>query len=91
MAAAVGDFSKEKENALYLQPYQQPFAGIPFPALEMLGPFVGHAVTQPRLRSHDYHQAAEALWTAMEELLRGEEEEPVDPISLSVPDQTDEL
>ncbi|GAX24051.1 hypothetical protein FisN_26Lh121 [Fistulifera solaris] len=74
VAAAVGEFTQQ--DKLYLQPYQQPWSGVPFPAWEMLGPFVGHVVTPPRLR-HDYREAAEALWTAMEELLRGEEQKEV--------------
>ncbi len=74
VAAAAGDFTQQ--DNLYLQPYQQLWSGVPFPAWEMLGPFVGHVVTPPRLR-HDYHEAAEALWTAMEELLRGQEQKEV--------------
>ena len=94
MAAAVGAFPTNEE-ALYLQPYRQPSwfgTTIPFPAFEMLGPFVGHVVTQPRLRSQDYPKAAEALWTAMEELLRDDEQQKDPLVLLPVDDPTnDEL
>ncbi len=97
IAAAVGDFSSTTDS-LYLQPYRQLNSDtIAFPIFEMLGPFVGHVVTKPRLRSHDYHQAAQALWTAMEELLKQESSVPCiqpqgeEPILTSLVNENDEL
>lgn len=96
VAAAVGEFSSKEKDTLYLQPYGQypsvsSRTNIPFPAFEMSGPFVGHVVTQPRLRSHDYQQACEALWTAMEEMLRVDEKEEEPMIPLPLDDKIDEL
>jgi len=56
---------------LYVQPYWIPFASsdrTPFPATEMLGPYVGHAITKPRLPRDGGSAAGEALWKACQEL-----------------------
>ena len=64
VAAALGDFDDD-----YLQPYWLPewMSDItPFPALEMMGPFVGYQATKPRLPNDD--GTAKSLWKASEEL-----------------------
>jgi NAD(P)-dependent dehydrogenase (short-subunit alcohol dehydrogenase family) len=64
VAAAVGMM-----NASYLQPYWLPrYDRRPFPAMEMLGPYVGYAATTPRLPADGGYQAAQALWKVSEEL-----------------------
>ena len=64
VAAAV-----EMMDASYIQPYWLPrYDRRPFPAMEMLGPYVGYAVTAPRLPADGGHQAALALWKVSEEL-----------------------
>jgi hypothetical protein len=67
VAACIGDFPAED---MYLQPYWVPpsFRHKPaIPWMEMLGPFVGHAVTKPRL-PEDADAAAKALWTISEQV-----------------------
>lgn len=48
--------------------------GVQFPAWEMLGPFIGHAVTKPRLPQDggavEGQDSAIALWTACESLVQ---------------------
>eukprot|EP00978_Attheya_sp_CCMP212_P031382 scaffold118350_cov57-Attheya_sp.AAC.2 len=48
--------------------------GVQFPAWEMLGPFIGHAVTKPRLPQDggavEGQASATALWTACESLVQ---------------------
>jgi len=63
VAAALGDFEDD-----YLQPYWMPswMKGTPFPALEMMGPFVGYRATIPRLPNDN--DTAKCLWRASEEL-----------------------
>jgi NAD(P)-dependent dehydrogenase (short-subunit alcohol dehydrogenase family) len=64
VAAAV-----QRINATYLQPYWQlDYDRPPFPAMEMLGPYVGYAATAPRLPMDGGYEAAQALWKVSEEL-----------------------
>lgn len=71
VAAAVGqDFD---EFDYYLQPYWMPLRSKytpPFPVLEMMGPFIGYRVTQPRLPCSNagIRAACDALWKVSEEL-----------------------
>jgi len=69
VAAALGDFDG---TTLYLQPYWLPTTTTqtPFPALEMLGPYQGHCVTQPRLPVDGGRTAAQALWKAAAEITK---------------------
>jgi hypothetical protein len=59
VVAAVGEL---EDDAIYLQPYYMPFAGVPFPVFEMLGPYVGHHVTPPRLPTDGGIKASLILW-----------------------------
>lgn len=68
LAAAVTDLPKD---ALYLQPYWQPWGKkselcyrLPIPFTEMLGIYIGYAVTDCRLPP--YHDAPSALWNVLE-------------------------
>jgi hypothetical protein len=63
VAAALGDFKDD-----YLQPYWIPsgMTTTPFPALEMMGPFIGYRATKPRLPNDTV--TAQSLWKASEEL-----------------------
>ena len=63
----------DDSEALYLQPYwmpslSSPSSSLPPPFMEMLGPYVGYAVTQPRLPPNNGAEAAAALWKVSEEL-----------------------
>ena len=77
-AAAVGDLPKE---AIYLQPYWQPWGkkckessvpsfhewfSLPVPFSEMMGPYIGYAITDCRLPSPE---ASTAMWNVCEELV----------------------
>lgn len=69
VAAATQDFGKD--NVEYLQPYYLPkWMKVAFPALEMLGPYVGWRITEPRLPEDGANglNAAAHLWKASEEL-----------------------
>lgn len=69
VAAATQDFGKD--NVEYLQPYYLPkWMKVAFPALEMLGPYVGWRITEPRLPGDGANglNAAAHLWKASEEL-----------------------
>lgn len=56
-------------TATYLQPYWlYDYSKPPFPALEMLGPYVGYVATTPRLPSDGGLEAALSLWKVSEEL-----------------------
>lgn len=81
LAAATGNFPN---NQSYLQPYWLPRLSLlsayescqtcyykcPFPVFEMLGPYIGHAATEPRLPQKDGGmQSASSLWIACEEAL----------------------
>jgi NAD(P)-dependent dehydrogenase (short-subunit alcohol dehydrogenase family) len=56
-------------TATYLQPYWlYDYSKPPFPALEMLGPYVGYVATTPRLPSDGGLDAALSLWKVSEEL-----------------------
>jgi hypothetical protein len=59
VVAAVGELERD---AIYLQPYYMPFGGVPFPVFEMLGPYVGHKVTPPRLPVDGGIKASSILW-----------------------------
>ena len=69
VAAAVGD--DFEDDVYYLQPYWMPSNygryKAPLPIPEMLGPFVGFRVTQPRLPTNP-QMASLALWRVSEEL-----------------------
>ena len=70
VAAALGHFD---DSVLYLQPYWLPCTTktqTPFPAFEMLGPYQGHRVTQPRMPADGGRIAAEALWKASAEITK---------------------
>lgn len=57
------------ETTTYLQPYWLPsYEKPPFPAMEMLGPYIGYAATTPRLPSDGGQQAGQALWKVSMEL-----------------------
>ena len=81
------------ENAIYLQPYFQwrskkqskstthrsfnRWYSLPFPMFEMLGPYVGYAVTEPRLPLNDGnrgYESSNALWSVCERITSFEEE-----------------
>ena len=69
VAAATQDFGKD--NVEYLQPYYLPkWMKVAFPALEMLGPYVGWRITEPRLPEDGAKglNTAAHLWKASEEL-----------------------
>lgn len=69
VAAAVGEF--EASDDVYLQPYWMPESAsraVPYPVIEMMGPFVGYKVTQPRLPLDEGVFAAKSLWKACEEI-----------------------
>lgn len=60
------------DDTIYLQPYYQPQpSSVPFPPLEMLGVFVGHQPTTPRLPNDGTQGAlsAQVLWETSEKLL----------------------
>jgi hypothetical protein len=68
VAASVLDFD---EDVVYLQPYWIPFqkAGAPhYPLFEMLGPYRGYCVMQPRLPDDGGHAASKTLFDVCEEL-----------------------
>lgn len=82
IAGAVGNLPS---NAIYLQPYWLPFAqkqrkdinlsfarryALAFPMFEFMGPYVGHAITEPRLpiSSEEQSACAEAFWNACEKV-----------------------
>ena len=70
VAAAVSE--DLPDNAFYLQPYHQVRPSVaPFPPLEMLGVFVGHLVTRPRLPNDgtDGQLSSQVLWETSEKLL----------------------
>ena len=68
VAAALNEFDPTQ---VYLQPYCMP-AGtkVPFPMIEMMGPFCGYRVTEPRLPDDDSEgiATAQCLWEVSEEL-----------------------
>ncbi|KAL7537105.1 hypothetical protein ACHAXR_009170 [Thalassiosira sp. AJA248-18] len=80
IAGAIGAMPKD---AIYLQPYWQPrqkrqsrlsvrrWYSLPFPMTEMLGPYVGHAITEPRLPLDGCggYKSSEALWNVCEKLI----------------------
>jgi NAD(P)-dependent dehydrogenase (short-subunit alcohol dehydrogenase family) len=71
VAAAVGEFPDATD--FYLEPYWMPSSArtkAPFPVLEMMGPFVGYRVVQPRLpvSKTGIQAVGEALWRVSEEL-----------------------
>ena len=82
LVSAIGNLPKE---AMYLQPYCQPFSwkkgetaptssftrwySTPHPMFEMLGPYIGFAVTEPRLPDNLDMVCAPALWGVSEELV----------------------
>ena len=75
VAASVLDFDKEIDtatnNIIYLQPYALPrrLSSPPFPLFEMLGPYQGYRLTEPRLPTSDGgKQAAGSLFAVCEEL-----------------------
>lgn len=74
VAAVLNDFP---DDTIYLQPYWLPTPrkingsnsySCPFPPFEMLGPFSGYAVTQPRLPSDGGLESSESLWAVCEKL-----------------------
>jgi hypothetical protein len=68
VAASVLDL---EEDAIYLQPYLLPFQrrdSPPYPLFEMLGPYVGYRVTQPRLPDDGGLEAGKSLFAVCEEL-----------------------
>mmetsp|Transcript_21110 Transcript_21110/g.43200 ORF Transcript_21110/g.43200 Transcript_21110/m.43200 type:complete len:391 (-) Transcript_21110:2265-3437(-) len=68
VAAATCDFPKD---VTYLQPYWLPsFMKVAFPPMEMLGPYVGYRVTEPRFPADGEGGLVTArhLWEASEEL-----------------------
>lgn len=68
IAAALGELPAD---AFYLQPYWLPESNsdsAPFPVLEMMGPYVGYRVTQPRLPLDEGIFASRRLWKASEHL-----------------------
>ena len=68
VAAATCDFPKD---VTYLQPYWLPsFMKVTFPPMEMLGPYAGYRVTEPRLPEDGEGGLVTArhLWEASEEL-----------------------
>lgn len=81
VAGAVGCLP---DSAMYLQPYWMPYHTsaltnnkssrvaypCPFPLFEMLGIYIGHAVTRPRLPIDGGKMSGEALWCACEEIIR---------------------
>lgn len=73
LAGAIGSIPKD---ALYLQPYWQPnLKGPPFPMTEMLGPYVGHAIAEPRLPSDGSggYKSSEDLWKVCEKITSPED------------------
>lgn len=61
----LGEFEQDE---YYIQPYWLLTSNeTPFPAFEMMGPFVGYRVTQPRIPNDDGTSQA-CLWKASEEL-----------------------
>lgn len=86
IAAAVGVIPVISKDAFYIQPYWQPRSQavasnlinssfrqrykLPFPVTEMLGPYVGHAVTEPRLPNDGYngYESSNALWEVCDKL-----------------------
>mmetsp|Transcript_33311 Transcript_33311/g.38590 ORF Transcript_33311/g.38590 Transcript_33311/m.38590 type:complete len:418 (-) Transcript_33311:25-1278(-) len=85
IVAAVSQHIPTNDDALYLQPYWQPhilnscetFYSCPFPLFEMLGPFIGAAVTKPRLLltmessgcDDDSRKSARSLWRVCSKLV----------------------
>ena len=83
LAAAIG--CKIPKSVIYLQPYWLPTKSTicqgtdmnknwcyecPFPAFEIIGPYVGHAATEPRLPQKDRGaQSSAELWSACEDIL----------------------
>ena len=80
VAAAVG---RLPQDAVYLQPYWQPFRqhsrkkgktsfgkkySVPLPFTEMLGPYIGYAVTNPRLPSN-VDSSSSQLWDAFDDIV----------------------
>jgi hypothetical protein len=68
VAASVLDFEDE---TIYLQPYRRPFQkrdSPPYPMFEMLGPYQGYRVTQPRLPDDGGIEASNSLFAVCEEL-----------------------
>lgn len=69
VAAAVAESWNRSSSTCYLQPYWQfDYERPPFPATEMLGPYVGYVATAPRLPSDNGRQAAASLWKVATEL-----------------------
>jgi NAD(P)-dependent dehydrogenase (short-subunit alcohol dehydrogenase family) len=82
LAAAIGNVP---EGAIYLQPYLQPFSvkeklqrgvssfrrwySTPHPLFEMLGPYVGYAVTEPRLPDNIDDVCGPSMWEVSDELV----------------------
>ena len=79
VAASVLDFgadsgveNTEKQSTFYLQPYWIPFQKknkTPYPLFEMLGPYRGYCVTQPRLPEDGGLAASKTLFDVCEELV----------------------
>ena len=57
-------------DVVYLQPYWMPGDSIPLPFTEMMGPYVGHRPTVPRLPPGGGLQEATALWDLSYELTK---------------------
>lgn len=57
-------------DVVYLQPYWIPGDSIPLPFTEMMGPYVGHRPTVPRLPPGGGLQEATALWDLSYELTK---------------------
>jgi NAD(P)-dependent dehydrogenase (short-subunit alcohol dehydrogenase family) len=67
VAAAVHE--SWNRTSTYLQPYwQADYGKPPFPAAEMLGPYVGYVATTPRLPRDGGRQAAASMWNVATEL-----------------------
>lgn len=60
-------------DIIYLQPYWLPSSNTPFPMFEMMGPFIGHALTNPRMPASGQHitEMGNAFWEACEEITNG--------------------
>ena len=76
VAAVINDFPS---SVIYLQPYWQPGNqrkgssidhnyDTPMPVFEMLGPFVGYAITRPRLPTDDLDSYCAQLWTMSDQI-----------------------
>ena len=76
VAAVINDFPS---SAIYLQPYWLPgnvskystgqnIYRTPMPVFEMLGPFVGYVVTNPRLPTNDTSLYCSQLWEMSEQI-----------------------